>query len=279
MPLSRSRPLWQRVKTKSWRGAKELRWLFSINPKCSPKVLFVVGAQRSGTTLLMRLFDADMRAQVYHEQSVLNRTDGDRLRLRPISEVNRILSRVRHPLVVAKPLVESQNIREILANVPGSKSLWVFRGFRDVVQSNVRRFGGQLKHLQPIVDRNTSDWRGERVSDQTHAFIAERFSEALPRQDAAALMWYARNILFFELELDQHLDVLACRYEDLVSQPRETFRGVYEFLGMREPTANFAEVHADSVGLGSGVEIDPEIERICLELESRISKSLMVSVE
>src|SRR5262245_46083021 len=65
-----------------------------------PKVLFIVGCQRSGTTLMTRLFDADFDCRVFEEHSELASDAADAgIRLKPLPEVAAIINNVRGCLV------------------------------------------------------------------------------------------------------------------------------------------------------------------------------------
>jgi hypothetical protein len=55
------------------------------------RIFFILGCQRSGTTLLLRIFEEDWNAQVYREVSALSRQAG--------------LRRLQPPEVVARPLI------------------------------------------------------------------------------------------------------------------------------------------------------------------------------
>src|SRR5262245_20893973 len=105
------------------------------------RVLFIVGCQRSGTTLLTRLLDTDVGCRVFREHSELSSADeAAGIRLKPLPEVAAILGRVRAPLVVAKPLVETQNVRSLLEHFPGSRALFMYRGYADVARSDLAKF-------------------------------------------------------------------------------------------------------------------------------------------
>src|SRR5688572_7993498 len=97
-----------------------------------PKVLMIVGCQRSGTTLMSRLFDADRDCRVFGEFSVLSAVGKDGIRLNPLPDVAAVISRVPAPLVVMKPLVETQRIRTLLNYFPNAKALFMYRRYTDV---------------------------------------------------------------------------------------------------------------------------------------------------
>lgn len=225
----------QRVRN---RTVAMLRWAYWHSRRRSSdetQVVFIFGCQRSGTDMLCRVFERDFRASVLGEQSCITGHNGQRLRLKPFAQVKEILQQCRTPLVVAKPLVESQHADSLLRQVSRSKAIWMFRDYRDVARSNVKKFRSQIDAMRAIVGRRPGNWRSEGVSDEVHAVVAPHFCESMSRLDAAALMWYARNTLYFERELDQHGDVMLCKYEDLVARPSDTMRRVYEFLEIEFP--------------------------------------------
>jgi hypothetical protein len=58
-----------------------------------------------------------------------------RWRWKPYDEVAKLLQRGRALLLIAKPLVESQNAAAILGCIPSAKIIWAFRDYRDVALS------------------------------------------------------------------------------------------------------------------------------------------------
>ncbi len=80
--------------------------------------LMIMGCQRSGTTLLSKVFDDTFQCTVFGEYSILSDQDKYKLRLNPEDDVIKKLNKVRSPLVVMKPLVESQNATHWLETIP-----------------------------------------------------------------------------------------------------------------------------------------------------------------
>lgn len=229
----------------------------------------VFACQRSGTSLMLRVFFWDKDNVVYREGSSLSAGDPLRLRLDPLNEVAERIRHNRAPLVVLKPLVESQNAATFLEIFPEARAIWLYRNYRDVVASNLRKFGERngIDDIRPIAKGDPDNWRSEKASDYTRSVIQTHFAEDMPVHDAAALFWFARNQLFFEQGLDNNPRVLLVRYRDFTSKPGETMRRVYAYLQRPYPGDRMLrEVHSESVGKGSRVELSPEIERLCKDL-------------
>jgi len=239
-------------------------------------VVFILGIQRAGTSLMYWVFERDMDIKIYRESSEL--TSGDTLehvRLNPLPAVRARLDRDAAPIVVLKPLVESQRVHELLATFPGSKVLWQYRHYQDVASSNLKAFGmdNGVKDLRPFVADDPANWRSQNSLAETRDTIRRFFREDMNPYDAAALFWWARCRLYFDLGLADHPDVMLCRYEDLATDPPATMRRVYAFLGTPYPGDHIArDVHPQSVGKGRVSKLSPDVDALCAELLARLDR-------
>lgn len=238
------------------------------------RILFIVGCQRSGTTLMYRIFNKDLNAKCYGEFSVLSSQDKHtRLRLNPLDIVSKEFGKVRTPFIVLKPLVESQNLSKLLDYFDDSKAMWMFRHYKDVAASNLARFGSEngIDDIRPIVNNELGNWRSEHLSDGVRETITKYFSEDMSIHDAAVLFWYARNSLFFDLGLDNDQSVFMCKYQDLVMQPGLMMRCVYEYVGQPYPGDMIIDdVHAQSIKKGRAILLSPEVEALADTMMTRL---------
>lgn len=238
-----------------------------------PRVLFIVGCQRSGTTLMTSLFDADRDCRVFREFSVLSSMDKHGIRLNPLPDVAAIIGRVRAPLVVAKPLVETQRIRTLLNYFSGSRALFMYRRYMDVASSDLVKFGPRnaIDNIRPIAAGDPHNWRSAGASASVRELIRAHYSEDMSPNDAAALFWYARNRLYYDLELAARPEVMLCRYEHLAMDPTAVMRRIYEFVELPCPDlTHTAQVHAASVSKGRNLELSPGVRALCEELQERL---------
>lgn len=250
--------------------------LNSGNAKC---LVFVVGCQRSGTTMLMECFNKDFRTKIYEESSAITGHPAyrdDKHRLKPLDEIAAIIARDRAPLIIAKPLIDSQNVSKLLQYFGGAKAIWSYRNYRDVANSILAKWGGEVpkKNLRPIFKGDIGHyWSAERVSAQTRQVIETYFAEDMSPQDAAALFWYIRNILFFDLALDQHPNVILCRYEDIVTAPARVMQNIYHFLDMSYPGDRLVRhIHPRSVNLGRQLGLSQGVEDLCADLLEKMDR-------
>jgi len=257
--------------------------LNSVRRQQGPKtVVLIVGCQRSGTTMLVNVFDNDLGTRVYDENSELTCNRAGGLRLKSLETVGSALAKRKERLIVIKPIVESQNVRWLLDNLENSKAIWVYRHYRAVVVSNLQKFGIEngLADLRPIAENRSDDWRSEKVSTKLRRTVSGLYSADMDPYDAAALFWFARNSLFFELDLMHDDRILLCKYEDFVREPEIETRKIYSFLGVGLPDANITGgVHSGSVGRGRNVRLADEVGSLCRDLYERMEAAYQTSRE
>jgi hypothetical protein len=270
----------QRVRKKIARRTFEFqKELFQFTRKHTTEtqqLLLIIGCQRSGTTLMSETLGKDWNAKIYPEHSNLSSGDEvDQLRLNPLTVVARTLDRERFPLVVLKPLVETQNADRLLEFFHQARAIWMYRHYKDVAASNLKRFGSGngIKNLRYIVQDDAKNWRSERVPPDVRELIKTYFSETMNPYDAAALFWYVRNRYYFDLGLDKHPRVMKCQYSDFVTSPGQTIQAVYRFVDRPYPGDGIlSEIHSTSIGKGRVVELSPEIDNLCNELWLRLNR-------
>jgi hypothetical protein len=225
--------------------------------------------------MMQNIFDKDINTKCYHEFSEISSNDAvGGIRLNSFEQIKQVFFTVKAPLIVLKPLVESQNVPELLSFFDNSLALWMFRNYKDVALSNIKRFGidNGIHDLRPIVTGEPNNWRSEKVSKHVQETVSEYFSEDMSPYDAAVLFWWARNSIFFDLELEDHPRVMMCSYEDFVLDPENFVRRVYQRLGQPYPATSItAEVHSKSRKKGKDIELSPEIEDLAVEMQNRLN--------
>jgi hypothetical protein len=243
-------------------------------PPAERRTIMVVGCQRSGTTLMLQVFDEDVRCRSFPEFSALSGVGENGIRLRPLPEVKAHLEQLRAPITVLKPLVESQHTPRLLEGLPNARAVWMFRGFESVAVSNVTYFGRDNpgRDLRLLLTNEPPNWRGELVPEEVHAVVEKHYAPDMSPYDAAALFWWARNRLFFDLGLDERPDVFLCEYEALVAAPRQVMRSIYEFCGLDPPARDTTRrIHSKARDRGSSSVIGSEVKSLCEELHARLA--------
>ena len=128
-----------RLKRHSKRFGKSFhqRWTYRRSIETVP--IFLCGSQRSGTNMIMRVLDNSPDAWIYNEDDP---AAFDKFRLKSFEQRQKLLNKAHCPIVVFKPLADSQNLDRIMAEHPDGKVIWSFRSFYDVANSAVTRWGG-----------------------------------------------------------------------------------------------------------------------------------------
>jgi len=255
-------------------ASKHLYQTFRRRAHDQPRVLFIVGCQRSGTTMMLRLFDADLNCRGFNDSSELasaDTTDGG-FRWKSLPEVAAVINRVPAPLVVAKALVETQNVRKLLDYFPFSKALFIYRRrYAEVARSDMAKFGVRngVDNLRPIAAADAHNWRSEGASRSVQELAARLWSQEMNANDAAALFWYARNQLFFDLDLANHPAVMLCQYEYLTQHPAAFMRRIYDFVGADAPDVLKIE-QVRPPGEEKVLELSREVRLLCEQLQGRL---------
>lgn len=264
-----------RVGRHAWRTWKMARASLFPTPVDQRRVLLIFGHQRSGTTMLIvDVLEWDPKARVYGEESPLTLKPPSRLRLRPLAEVNQIISQYPETLVVAKPLVEAGRAAEILAAVPRSRGIWFYRDFVDNIHSQINRFQRQVEDLRLMLQPVEGDWRHVGVSEEQRELIRRYYSPEMSQEDAAALLWFVRSSFYYLHGLDRLPGMALLRYEDITARPGEVVRNLYRFLGLDYPgDALIRNIHSRSVGKKVEIPLAPEIRAMCVDLQSRLDAS------
>jgi len=175
--------------------------------------------------------------------------------------------------VVSKPLVESQNLNALLDEFSEAKALWIFRHYQDVARSNVRFFREGTSHgdLKPIVAFDQTNWRAEHMDPADIETIRGLYSPDMDPYDAAALLWYARNSLYFSRNYSRNDRIRLCQYEDLVTKSCRIMREIYEFIGRPYPGDRIvADVFSGSKGKGRNLNISEPVRKACDDLLHRL---------
>ena len=256
----------ERAERVVWRAAKPL--LQRVAGRVQQQHLFVAGMQRSGTNMLMEVLEWSRPTDVYHETDP--RTF-DNYQMRPRSQVWAVAGRSPAPVFVIKCLCELDQVRTFMDEFAPSRVVWLIRAFDDTVNSAIRSFGN-FRHqaLRLAKDKTAAEWRGRGMSDETQAHLRRLVHPDMNEASAAALMWYYRNVLFFEQGLDADARAQALSYERLVASPGPTVDALLSAHGLPPGGPWLTRyVHVRSVGKSPRADIEPGVRVLCDGLLAR----------
>jgi hypothetical protein len=140
------------------------------------------------------------------------------------------------------------------------------------VRSALAKFGDtNLRVLTEIVaGRGGEMWQAQRLSADNLELLRSFDWTSMTPASAAALFWYVRNSLFFDLALERRDDVLLSSYDALVAAPEAGTRAVASFLGMQWQPGLAQHIERRDGGRPVRVELDPRVRKLCDELQERL---------
>jgi hypothetical protein len=155
------------------------------------------------------------------------------------------------------------------------RAIWAYRGVDGRVRSALAKFGDtNLRVLAEIAaGGGVGMWQAERLSDENRELIGSFDWTSMSPTSAAALFWYVRNSLFFDLGLDRRDDVLLSSYDELVEQPEARTRALASFLGLQWHPDLAAHIDQRNVTRPAPLlDLDPRVRSVCDDLEARLKE-------
>lgn len=262
----------RRILEKTQQGQQQLiKQLVQHVKACnSDRTILVAGCQRSGTNMLMDILDLSLSTDVFHER---DDRAFDCYQMRDLLVIKGLQEKSKAPVFVLKTLCELELLPQLAQELSPAKTVWIYRDFRDVVNSMLKSFGNQRQQIQRLASGEDTSWWGKGLSSGSLALLRSLVTPELTDADAAALQWYVRNVMFFELQLAQDPDVRLIKYEQLVAEPAMMLNRLLDFVEL--PVTNKMEkfIFSGSIGKQSAPHFSPEVEQLCLSLLKRLDSS------
>jgi hypothetical protein len=237
--------------------------------------VFVVGTPRSGTNMIVRGLAASPEFEVRNEG---DRALFSRYRLRSDEVVRGVITGSRHPFIVIKPLLDSHRIVSLLDGLElpaGSKALWMYRDVDGRARSALKKFGPAANNALRDIAAGVGSglWQAQEMSPETLELVrAVDWARADPAE-GAAMMWYVRNQLFFDLGLDRRPDVLPVSYLALVRDRQTRMEAICRFLGARWYPAMIRDFDERAFVAPRQLPIDPALRARCDDLAERLEEA------
>lgn len=249
-------------------GCRKLLWRIAHPGPRETRPIYIFGAQRSGTGMLGMCLGAspecenlgESDARAFHNYS-----------LRDVDVVVRLIEACPYRFLVFKPLKDSHRVRELLDLRSGSKGVWAYRNFTDRINSAVQQFGRRpLEVFGAFQGGNRARWQLQGMSARTAETISSFRLAELGESDGAALMWWVRNSLFFDQELDRDPRVRLWSYDRFVLETASELEPLLTHAGMTFDPRMLRQVHSRSVGKRPPPPIDARILELCESLHARL---------
>ncbi len=229
--------------------------------------IFVVGVQRSGTNMVMEIFDRSMECTVFHDHDP---RANDNYIQRDTDTLKQLSDAANSEFVVFKPMTELHKLDIFLAEMAPAQGIWLYRNVEDVVNSHLKLWTGMPDFLRIFIkDRQNNDWRGGGISDENYAFLQQHITDDLNNASAIALFWFYRNAQFFEHQYFSNPNIHIVNYDDYVTDPQRHFRKLINTLGLKTKPYMTRHIHAKSIRKNAKPPIDGKIMDLCRILDQR----------
>jgi hypothetical protein len=226
----------------SYKVNKLRTWIYrTLNPSQAARIVFVFGCQRSGTTMLRSFIGFDPRVDDQGEGDPPYFWQGPEedlryLRLLPDEEVERLAARCRSEVLLIKPLHDSQRAAHLLLRFPGSKGLWIYRHYHEVILSHLTYYRGRyepLPYLKDLLELNEASWKAENLSQEMRDFILQHRHLVTTPTAGFALFWLARNsLLFSQIAAHPDLPLATLGYSDLIGKASSALAFLGDYIGL-----------------------------------------------
>lgn len=258
--------------TRARRGLHSLHWRMTHTPATSPTTTFVVGAQRSGTNMMVYGLGNAPEVRMYNEG---DRRAYDGFALKQDAVLRRLVRSSHYPHVVFKPLLDSHRLPHLLDlnGMPGpTKAVWAYRDVDGRVRSYLAKFGDiNLRVFAAFARGELPDhWQLGGMDVETKDFVRSLDYDDMSPESGAALFWYVRNKLYFDLGLDRRPDVTLASYHDFLADPESQMSRLCEFLGIDYRPELIAHVERRVPATRRRLQIDGRIRGRCEDLTERL---------
>ena len=246
------------------------QWLDGDNDRVS-RPIFVVGCQRSGTTMLGDVLGRTDATWVWPENSSIAY---DNYRLRSPAAVDALLWATPADAVVFKPICDSQYTDRLLALHPDARVIWLWRSWRAVARSAVKKWGPHQREVMKSIaagDYDKVGWRAERLPDLLKAQLTAVTPSELGPETGASLFWYMRNSVIAAQQVAAHPRVTIARYAHLLQRPEANFRLIYSALDLPFDPATIAHVKPQATSDLAEI-VHPDVARLCDALERQLQE-------
>ena len=258
-----------RTRRTAFLAAKNLYWKARPGATNRQLHLFVAGVQRSGTNMLMDILEKSWVIDAYHER---DERAFDNYKMRELPVIEGLASASPFPVFAIKSLFELQDLPGLMEHFPPAKALWIVRDYNDTVNSTLKSFSRNLvERINRAVKPGSTEWLGAGMSDATRELFSPYVHPNMEPADAAALQWYMRNVLFFEMSFDGNPDVLAIAYEKLVTEPKQEIKRICEFIDVPYVPRLSRGIFSSSIGKRQKPELLPEVRALCDGLKERFT--------
>ena len=253
---------------------KKWRWRRAHHVAPNSVPVFLVGVQRSGTNMITQGLEHSPEFEVFSEN---DRRAFDRFFLKPDDQIRSLVVKSGHRYSLFKPIIDSHRVGELLDTLgtpSAGRAIWAYRSMEGRVRSAVTKFGtSNLDAMRTIAhDGGQGMWQAGGLTEERLEFIRSFDYSAISPKTGAAIFWFVRNSLYFDLGLDERDDVTLACYDEFINRPGPAMRSLTTFLGLDFDPDLIAHVRAqpNRPARTADPDIDPAVTEVCSALFDRL---------
>jgi hypothetical protein len=238
-------------------------------------LIFVLGCYRSGKTTLLKTIQHSPECEIFNES---NRLAYKNYRIRSNRRIKSLVRKNTKNVVIFELVNDLQYADQFLGLYPQSKAIWLYRNYHGVIQAALERWGPLWRDIITGVVGKSSKYRYqrkllmERMSPETLDTIRRYWREDISPADGAALLWYARNAIYFDLQFERDRRVLMVKYEDLLLKPEFHLKRILDFMSCHFDKSYPRFPYSLAATAPGEHALRPDIEILCGELMKRLDE-------
>ena len=252
---------------------KCLRLLRFANSEITNTTLVILACNRSGKTTLLNVINLSPECLIYTESS---KAACKNYRIKSLDAIKFLITKNSEKTVVFETAYDLQCANVFLDLHSLTKVVWLFRNYHDVVNDAVKRFGRVQKGIMLAIAEGRRDKylnaMREGMKPDTLRIIKRVSNENMSSEDGAALLWYVRNLIYFDFGLHKDGRILLVNYDDLATEPIQYFRRIFDFISCPFYEKYVKDINALYVRKMPLPVIDSEIELLCNEMMERLNE-------
>lgn len=252
------------------KGARRAR-LWLTGRRGEARLAFVFGEMRSGTNMVIRTLAncGDTECYFEHDEEAF-----DDFVLRGKQVILDLVARSRARVVIFKPIADSAQAKEMLDWRPKTTGVWIYRRYQDVVNSALALWSEHNKYLHYMLhEPEAAGWRVRNVPAESLDLIRQYYDRGISEASARALIWYVRNNLYFQQNLQDDGRILLLNYERVVEQPDSEFSRIAYHFGCNYHDGITKRVHRKSVRKQTPPELETDVASLCESLYRKLESA------
>ena len=231
--------------------------------------VFILGCGRSGTSMMVNIFERDKRIEALGENDPMLAENYMLVR----EEIRPTIDRCKVPVLIMKPILNSFDASSILETYDRAKVIWMLRNYSDVIASSVKKFGSVVSDYMKelVLFKKGDNWLSSGIPNKTLKILHNIDTTGFTRYDWMSLVWWSVNSTVILNRLYQHDRVLFVKYENLVYSPEEVLRCVYKYIKLSYNPKTEKYIHTASVSKGAAIQLQPVVKEMCDNLTEELN--------